>query len=187
MIILIDNFDSFTYNIVQAYQKLGEVVEVVRNQAIRIEQIQEKRPRLLIIGPGPGTPKNAGISKECISLSLQGIPLFGICLGHQAIGEYFGGQVVRAKRAMHGKISPIFHKNSGVFTGLSQGFAATRYHSLVLEPNSLPGDLEVTAWTGEHEVMGIGHRTLPIQGVQFHPESIASEEGLSLLKNSFLL
>ena len=156
----------------------------MRNHAATAEQIKKLCPRLLVIGPGPGHPKNAGISKECITLASYGIPVFGICLGHQAIGEVFGGHVVRASKVMHGKTSQIFHKGKGIFTTLPQGFAATRYHSLVLDLNTLPETLEMTAWTKEKEVMGISHRHLPIQGVQFHPESIVSEEGLHLLKNT---
>jgi anthranilate synthase component II len=182
-IVLIDNFDSFTYNITQAYQHLGENIQVVRNH-VDLNQIIEIGPDLLIIGPGPGRPKNAGISKDLV---LLGIPLFGICLGHQVIGEVFGASVVRASQVMHGKSSRIFHNASGVFKNLPQGFVATRYHSLVIAPQSLPLSLEITAWTQSGEIMGISHRKLPIKGVQFHPESIASEEGLHLLRNSLLL
>jgi anthranilate synthase/aminodeoxychorismate synthase-like glutamine amidotransferase len=180
MILIVDNYDSFTYNIAQAYQLLGERVVVVRN-TVGLADILGYRPSLIVIGPGPGKPQGAGISKACIEL---GLPVFGICLGHQAIGEVFGGQIVRAAAPMHGKTSPIYHANLGVFVGLQQGFLAARYHSLVIEHQSLTEELSVTAWTSNHEIMGIAHKELPIQGVQFHPESIASQFGLQLLKNS---
>ncbi len=185
MIILIDNFDSFTYNIVQAYQQLGEEVKVFRNQAISLEEIKMLNPKLLVIGPGPGNPKTAGISTTAVSLAEAGIPLFGICLGHQAIGDYFGAAVVRAGKAIHGKVYPIFHNGQGLFSGLPQPLKATRYHSLIV--TSLPEPLEITAWSETEEIMAIRHKTLPIQGVQFHPESAASEHGLQLLQNSLNL
>lgn len=183
-IILIDNFDSFTYNIVQAYQKLGAEIIVMRNHLISLDDIRSKRPHLVVIGPGPGRPEGAGISKKCITLAREGISVFGICLGHQAIGEFFGAHLMRAPQAMHGKTSPINHLGEGIFKGLPQKFLATRYHSLILERSSLPSDLKVTAWAAEDEVMGIHHTSLPLEGVQFHPESAASEQGLSLLANS---
>ncbi len=184
MILLIDNFDSFTYNIVQAYQQLGCEVRVVRNHVISPDQILEMHPRLLVIGPGPGSPKTAGISLDCVHLAQKGIPILGICLGHQAIGEAYGAQIVRASHAIHGKSSPVFHKQLGVFKGLCQGFKAVRYHSLVIDPATVPEELEVTAWTAEGEVMGIRHCSLPIEGVQFHPESVASQVGKKFFINS---
>lgn len=183
-IILIDNFDSFTYNIVQAYQKLGAEVTVIRNHLTTLDDMRSRHPHLVVIGPGPGRPEGAGISRQCVALAHEGIPVFGICLGHQAIGEVFGAQLIRAPQAVHGKTSPINHLGEGVFTGLPQGFLATRYHSLILERSSLPPNLKVTAWAAEDEVMGIRHASLPLEGVQFHPESAASEYGLSLLANS---
>ncbi len=184
MILLIDNFDSFTHNIVHAYQQLGVKVIVRRNHAMTIATINQLAPDLIVIGPGPGYPNRAGISLAAIGLGEKGISIFGICLGHQAIGEFFGAKIVQAKRPLHGKTSPIFHSEEEPFTGLPQGFAATRYHSLLIEPLSLPSCLQVTAWTKEGEIMGIKHRHFPIAGVQFHPESIATEMGLDLLKNT---
>jgi len=177
--ILIDNYDSFTYNIAQALQTLGQEVEVIRNDALSAEEVLDKQPDLLIIGPGPGNPSGARISKELIEKAT--IPLLGICLGHQAIGEVFGAKVVRANCVMHGKTSQIYHEDADLFQGLPTPFDATRYHSLILE--DLPDELVVTAWTDKEEVMGLRHITKPIYGVQFHPESIASKNGLHLLKN----
>ena len=176
-ILLIDNYDSFTYNSVHAYQSLGVEVQVVRNNAISMAQIRKIAPHLLVIGPGPGNPKNAGISKECVQ---SGLSVFGICLGHQTIAEVFGASIVRASYAMHGKISAIYHNRMGVFAHLPQGFAAVRYHSLIIDPKSLPPTLEITAWTADGEIMGIRHKELPIQGVQFHPESTASHYGYEI-------
>jgi anthranilate synthase component 2 len=183
-LLLIDNYDSFTFNIVQAYQRLGASIDVARNNRIEPEEILARRPRLLIIGPGPGNPQGAGISKVCV---LIGLPVFGICLGHQAIAEAFGATIVRAPQAMHGKVSSIYHNCKGVFSGLPQGFFAVRYHSLIIYKGSLPASLEVTAWTQEGEIMGIRHKELRIEGVQFHPESVASQAGIDLLRNSLLL
>lgn len=183
LIVFIDNFDSFTFNIVQAFQTLGHRVHVVRNHAVKAEEILEMNPSLLVLGPGPGNPKSAGNCKACVSAAAGKMPLFGICLGLQTIGEVFGGNVIRAERVMHGKISAIYHTNEGLFRGMPQGFRATRYHSLILDRNTLPEELEVTAWTEQEEIMGVRHRSFPIAGVQFHPESIMTEEGLKLLEN----
>lgn len=178
MLLLLDNFDSFTYNLVQAFEGLGIKVKVLRPRSV--EEVHNFDPKYLVIGPGPGHPSQAHISKACIEAFAGQIPILGVCLGHQAIGEVFGGVVVRADLPMHGKISPIYHNSEGIFRGLPQGFAGARYHSLVLKPSSI---LQVTAWTQEGEVMGVRHPTLPIQGLQFHPESIATPEGAQLLKN----
>ena len=186
MILLIDNFDSFTYNIVQAYQQLGCEVIVARNHMISIQQILKMQPRLLVIGPGPGNPRTAGISLDCVHLAKKGISIFGICLGHQVIGEACGAQIKRASCAIHGKTSPILHTQTGVFKDLSPGFKAVRYHSLVIDPTTMPQELKVTAWTKEGEVMGIAHCSLPLQGVQFHPDSVASEEGEKVFLNSLI-
>lgn len=186
MITLIDHFDSFTYNIVQAYQTLGASIEVVRKDEVCLKKIKNRKPTLLILGPGPGNPSQYPLSKACLTLANEGIPIFGICLGLQIIGEFFGGQIVRAKKAVHGKTSPIFHTNQGAFSQLPQAFQATRYHSLVIDPDTLPPCLTLSAWTQEKEVMGVRHCSLPIEGVQFHPESIASEQGLTLLYNKII-
>jgi anthranilate synthase/aminodeoxychorismate synthase-like glutamine amidotransferase len=178
--IIIDNYDSFTYNIVQSLQTIGHKVEVIRNDALSARKILDKQPRLLIIGPGPGNPSGAGISKELIEEA--NVPILGICLGHQAIGEVFGARVVRARCVMHGKSSLIHHSGGPLYQGLPTPFEAARYHSLILE--DLPDILETEAWTDEGEIMGLRHKTKPIFGVQFHPESIATKWGLDLLKNS---
>lgn len=178
--IIIDNYDSFTYNIVQSLQTIGHKVEVIRNDALSARKILDKQPQLLIIGPGPGNPSGAGISKELIEKG--NVPILGICLGHQAIGEVFGARVVRARRVMHGKSSLIHHAGGPLYQGLPTPFEAARYHSLILE--DLPDILVTEAWTDEGEIMGLRHKTKPIFGVQFHPESIATKWGLDLLKNS---
>ena len=188
MLLMIDNYDSFTYNIVQYLGELGAEVEVHRNDAISLQQIEDLAPAQIVISPGPCTPNEAGISMEAIRTFAGRIPLLGICLGHQSIGQVYGGDIVRAGRVMHGKISPIEHSGTGVFTGLNQPFNATRYHSLVVDKNTLPDCLEVTAWAldeaGEREeIMGVRHKELLVEGVQFHPESILSEQGHQLLKN----
>ncbi|MDP5074247.1 MAG: aminodeoxychorismate/anthranilate synthase component II [OM182 bacterium] len=188
MLLMIDNYDSFTYNIVQYLGELGAEVEVHRNDAISLQQIEDLAPAQIVISPGPCTPNEAGISMEAIRTFAGRIPLLGICLGHQSIGQVYGGDIVRAGRVMHGKISPIEHSGTGVFTGLNQPFNATRYHSLVIDKNTLPDCLEVTAWAldeaGEREeIMGVRHKELMVEGVQFHPESILSEQGHQLLKN----
>ena len=188
MLLMIDNYDSFTYNIVQYLGELGAEVEVHRNDAISLQQIEDLAPAQIVISPGPCTPNEAGISMEAIRTFAGRIPLLGICLGHQSIGQVYGGDIVRAGRVMHGKISPIEHTETGVFNGLNQPFNATRYHSLVIDKNTLPDCLEVTAWAlddaGEREeIMGVRHKELMVEGVQFHPESILSEQGHQLLKN----
>ena len=188
MILMIDNYDSFTYNVVQYLAELGATVEVFRNDELTLNDIEQMAPEKIVISPGPGTPNEAGISIDVIKAFSSHIPLLGICLGHQSIGQAFGGKVVRAKEVMHGKTSRICHGNAGVFRGLSPRFEATRYHSLVVEQISLPTCLEVTAWT-EHdagsldEIMGIRHKEYSVEGVQFHPESILTEHGHDLLKN----
>nr|6QUR_A Chain A, Glutaminase [synthetic construct] len=185
MILMIDNYDSFTYNLVQYLGELGEEVVVYRNDEITIAEIEKLKPDHLVISPGPCTPNEAGISLEVIKHFAGKIPILGVCLGHQSIGQAFGGKIVRAKQVMHGKTSEIYHNNKGVFKGLNNPFEATRYHSLVVERETLPDCLEITAWTetDEGEIMGIRHKTLPIEGVQFHPESILTEQGHELLKN----
>jgi anthranilate synthase component 2 len=184
---MIDNYDSFTYNIVQYLGELGADVRVVRNDAIDIQGIADLNPDRLVISPGPCTPNEAGISVDAIRAFAGKLPILGVCLGHQSIGQAFGGEIVRASRVMHGKTSPIHHSDVGVFSGLPEPFEATRYHSLVIRRETLPDCLEVTAWTaadGEvDEIMGIRHRELDIQGVQFHPESILTEHGHQLLNN----
>lgn len=188
MILMIDNYDSFTYNVVQYLAELGATVEVFRNDELTLNDIEQMAPKKIVISPGPCTPNEAGISIDVIKAFSSHIPLLGICLGHQSIGQAFGGKVVRAKEVMHGKTSRICHGNAGVFRGLSPRFEATRYHSLVVEQISLPTCLEVTAWT-EHddgsldEIMGIRHKEYAVEGVQFHPESILTEHGHDLLKN----
>ncbi|WP_066959225.1 aminodeoxychorismate/anthranilate synthase component II [Microbulbifer sp. Q7] len=188
MILMIDNYDSFTFNIVQYLAELGAEVVVKRNDEISVADIEKLNPEKIVISPGPCTPNEAGISMETIRTYAGKLPILGICLGHQSIGQVFGGRVVRAGEVMHGKTSPIIHNNLGVFNGLSNPFEATRYHSLVVEKGSLPDCLEVTAWTetedGEiDEIMGIRHRELPIEGVQFHPESILTQHGHDMLRN----
>jgi anthranilate synthase component 2 len=188
MILMIDNYDSFTYNVVQYLGELQADVKVVRNDEITLAEIAALAPDKIVISPGPCTPNEAGVSLEVISVFAGTIPLLGICLGHQAIGQAFGGKVIRAPQVMHGKTSPVFHGNKGVFTGLKNPLQATRYHSLVIEKESLPECLEITAWT-QHpdgsmaEIMGVRHRTLAVEGVQFHPESILTEQGHELLNN----
>ncbi len=188
MILMIDNYDSFTYNVVQYLAELKADVKVVRNDEITVEEIAALAPEKIVVSPGPCTPNEAGVSVATIEKFAGKIPLLGICLGHQSIGQAFGGKIVRAREVMHGKISPMYHNDQGVFKGLSNPFNATRYHSLVIEKDSLPECLEVTAWTqtadGEmDEIMGVRHKTLDIEGVQFHPESILSEHGHDLLGN----
>jgi len=188
MLLMIDNYDSFTYNVVQYLAELGAEVQVYRNDEITIEQIRSLSPERLVISPGPCDPDQAGISMAAIEAFAGQIPVLGICLGHQSIGQVYGGQVVRAGRVMHGKISPIYHTGEGVFAGLPNPFNATRYHSLVVARPSLPEALEMTAWTQREdgsvdEIMGLKHRQLAVEGVQFHPESILSEHGHALLQN----
>jgi len=188
MLLMIDNYDSFTYNLVQYFGELGEEVVVYRNDEITLDQIAALKPDRLVISPGPCTPTEAGISIPAIARFAGEIPLLGVCLGHQSIGQHYGGDVVRARQVMHGKTSPIFHKDLGVFTGLNNPLTATRYHSLVVKKETLPACLEVTAWTQTEdgavdEIMGLRHKTLAVEGVQFHPESILTEQGHALLKN----
>jgi anthranilate synthase component 2 len=188
MLLMIDNYDSFTYNVVQYLGELGAEVMVVRNDQIAVEEIESLAPEKIVLSPGPCTPNEAGISMDVIREYSGKVPLLGICLGHQSIGQVFGGKVVRARKVMHGKTSAIHHRGEGVFAGLSQPFEATRYHSLVVEQDSLPDCLEITAWTqneaGEvDEIMGLRHRDLKVEGVQFHPESILTAHGHDLLRN----
>lgn len=183
MILVIDNYDSFTYNLVQYLGELGADLKVFRNDKITIAQIKKMKPRKILISPGPGEPKDAGISEEVISQFGKTTPILGVCLGHQAIGEVFGGRIVGAKKLMHGKTSKIYHNGKGIFRGIKSPFDATRYHSLLVERKSLPKCLKITAETKEKEIMGLEHKTYPIYGVQFHPESILTVEGKKLLKN----
>jgi anthranilate synthase component 2 len=188
MLLMIDNYDSFTYNVVQYFGELGADVHVVRNDDISVADIATLAPERIVISPGPCTPNEAGISMAAIEAYAGRVPILGICLGHQCIGQVFGGRVVRARRVMHGKTSPIHHRGEGVFRGLSAPFEATRYHSLVVERESLPDCLEITAWTEAadgtmDEIMGLRHRELAVQGVQFHPESILTAHGHDLLRN----
>ena len=188
MLLMIDNYDSFTFNLVQYFQELGADVHVVRNDAMSVEEIAALKPERIVISPGPGNPDEAGVSLAVIEQLGPTIPLLGVCLGHQAIGQAFGGHVIRAGKIMHGKVSAMRHHGRGVFTGLPDGYTATRYHSLVVDKDRLPACLEITAWTENEdgsmeEIMGLRHRTLPIEGVQFHPESILTDHGHALLKN----
>jgi anthranilate synthase component 2 len=186
MILMIDNYDSFTYNLVQYLGELGARVKTVRNDAVTVSEIVNMKPRGIVISPGPCTPNEAGISVDVIRRLGSYLPILGVCLGHQCIGQAFGGAVVRAKRIMHGKTSMIYHRGQGLLKGLPQPFEATRYHSLVVENDSIPACLSVMAWTefeGDHEIMGLRHNQFPIEGVQFHPESILTRCGHDLLKN----
>jgi len=183
MILVIDNYDSFTFNLVQYLQMLGATCDVRYNDALTAEEAVGLRPRGILISPGPCTPNEAGVSLSLIARAAGKIPIFGVCLGHQGIGQAFGGKVVRAGRLMHGKTSPIEHDGRTIFQGLDKPFTATRYHSLLVERESLPDCLEISAWTAEGEIMGLRHRTLPVEGVQFHPESILTTSGMALLRN----
>ncbi|PMC34102.1 aminodeoxychorismate/anthranilate synthase component II [Bacillus sp. UMB0899] len=183
MILMIDNYDSFTFNLVQYLGELGEELVVKRNDEITISEIEELNPQFLMISPGPCSPNEAGISMEAIEHFAGKIPIFGVCLGHQSIAQVFGGDVVRAERLMHGKTSEMHHNGETIFKGMENPFTATRYHSLIVKNETLPDCLEVTAWTEEDEIMAIRHKTLPIEGVQFHPESIMTSFGKDLLKN----
>ncbi len=180
---MIDNYDSFTYNLVQYLGEMGEDLRVVRNDKISIQEIEKLKPSRIVISPGPGKPKDAGISEEVIRRFASCIPILGVCLGEQAIGEVFGGKVVRAKKLMHGKTSQIHHDGKTIFKGLPDPFTATRYHSLIVEKESLPDCFEVSAWTGEKEIMGLRHKQFKVEGVQFHPESILTQAGKQLLRN----
>lgn len=183
MLLVIDNFDSFTYNIVQYLGEMGVEMEVFRNDAITVDKALELDPDRVVISPGPCTPNEAGCSIPVIEAFAGRKPLLGVCLGHQCIGQHFGGKVIRAKRLMHGKTSPVTHSGTDVFAGVPQRFAATRYHSLLVEKETLPDCLEITAETDEGEIMGLRHKELPVWGVQFHPESLATEHGRIMLKN----
>ena len=188
MLLMIDNYDSFTYNLVQYLQSLGAEVKVVRNDAMTVDEIAKLAPERIVISPGPCTPNEAGVSLEIIERLGATTPILGVCLGHQSLGQAYGGNVIRAGRIMHGKTSRIRHEGKGVFAGLQDAYEATRYHSLVVERSSLPEALEVTAWTENddgsfEEIMGLRHREYPVEGVQFHPESILTEHGHALLKN----
>ena len=187
MIAVIDNYDSFTYNLVQYLGTLGATVEVFRNDAIAVEALAAKPLEGLVVSPGPGEPRDAGISEAAIAKLAGHVPVLGVCLGHQALGEVFGGKVVRAGRLMHGKTSPILHKGRGLFAGLDNPFEATRYHSLIVERESLPDSLEVMAWTPEGEIMGLKHQSHETWGVQFHPESVLTRPGLKLIENFLIL
>ena len=188
MLLMIDNYDSFTYNLVQYFGELGQAVKVIRNDDLSVSDIAALRPERIVISPGPCTPNEAGVSLEVLEKLSGSVPILGVCLGHQSLGQAFGGKVIRAKTFMHGKTSLMHHKGQGVFFGLPSPFEATRYHSLVVEKESLPDCLEITAWTENadgsfDEIMGLRHKTLPVQGVQFHPESILTQHGHAMLKN----
>lgn len=188
MLLIIDNYDSFTYNVVQYLGELGADVQVYRNDEITIAEIEAKKPDHIVISPGPCTPNEAGVSMETIRHFAGKIPLLGICLGHQSLGQVFGGDVIRAREVMHGKLSPVYHKGVGVFTGVDNPCTCTRYHSLVVDKETLPDCLEITAWTQKEdgsmdEIMGLRHKTLAVEGVQFHPESIMTDFGHDLLAN----
>jgi len=183
MLLMIDNYDSFTYNLVQYLGELGEDVRVARNDEITLDGIEALAPSRIVISPGPCTPNEAGVSVPLLGRFAGRIPILGVCLGHQAIGQAFGGRIVHAKALMHGKISAIHHEGKGVFRGLPSPFNATRYHSLAIERASCPEALEITAWTDDGEIMGVRHRSLAVEGVQFHPESILTEHGHALLRN----
>ncbi len=187
MLLVIDNYDSFTYNLVQYFGELGAEMEVHRNDQITIDEIREKNPERICISPGPCTPSEAGISCDVIEAFGESIPLFGVCLGHQSIGQVFGGDVVRADRLMHGKTSPVHHDGKFLFEGIPSPFEATRYHSLIVKRDTFPDCLEITAETEEGEIMGLRHKEFPIYGVQFHPESILTAEGKTILRNFLAL
>ena len=187
MIVMIDNYDSFTYNLVQYFGELGAPAKVFRNDKITVDAIRKLRPGKIVISPGPGGPQDAGISCAVIREFSGIVPLLGVCLGHQCIGSVFGGEIVRAKRLMHGKTSQIFHNQKTIFKGVPNPFPATRYHSLIIDNGSLPPCLEVIARTKENEIMAVKHRTLPVWGVQFHPESVMTKEGMKILHNFVLL
>ena len=183
MLLFIDNYDSFTYNIVQYFAELGQEISVRRNDDITLDEIAELRPQYLVIGPGPCSPKEAGISVPALRRFAGQIPILGVCLGHQAIGEAFGGRIVRAQELMHGKVSPVHHTNNGVFAGLPNPVNCSRYHSLAIERASLPECLDITAWTADGEIMGVRHKQHAVEGVQFHPEGLLTEHGHDMLAN----
>lgn len=180
---MLDNYDSFTYNLVHYLGELGEDVEVFRNDKITVDEVERADPEIIMISPGPCTPKEAGISVELVRRFKGRKPILGVCLGHQSIGEAFGASIVKAKRLLHGKTSEIFHDNKGIYKGIENPFIATRYHSLIIDPDTLPDDFEISAWTDENEIMGIRHKRFQIEGVQFHPESILTVRGKDLLRN----
>lgn len=182
MLLILDNYDSFTYNLVQYFGELGVEMKIFRNDALTVDDVKKLAPEKICISPGPCTPNEAGISMDLIRELGPTTPILGVCLGHQSIGQVYGGDVVRADRLMHGKTSPIFHNNSSVFTGLPSPFEATRYHSLIVKRETLPDCLEITAWTEENEIMGLRHKEHPVHGVQFHPESILTEHGKQMLE-----
>jgi anthranilate synthase component II len=182
-LVMIDNYDSFTYNLVQYLGELGAEVKILRNDAVSVDEVEGLRPERIVLSPGPCTPNEAGITLGLIERLAGRIPILGVCLGHQAIGQAFGGKVIKAKRVMHGKLSKIQHDSNGIFRGVPNGFTATRYHSLAVERASLPACLEVTAESEDGEIMGLRHRTLPVEGVQFHPEALLTEHGHAMLKN----
>ncbi|MCF8176293.1 MAG: aminodeoxychorismate/anthranilate synthase component II [Burkholderiaceae bacterium] len=183
MLLMIDNYDSFTYNLVQYFGELGEDVKVFRNDAITVKEIAAMKPGRIVVSPGPCTPTQAGISVAAISEFAGKIPLLGVCLGHQCIGAAFGGEIVHARQLMHGKTSPVNHEGKGVFAGLPNPLTVTRYHSLAIRRETMPAELEITAWTEDGEIMGVRHRELHVEGVQFHPESILTDCGHELLRN----
>lgn len=183
MLLILDNYDSFTYNLVQYFGELGADIQVHRNDAITVEEIQCLKPERICISPGPCTPNEAGISLELIREMGASTPILGVCLGHQSIGQVYGGEVVRAERLMHGKTSPIYHEGASIFSGLQSPFEATRYHSLIVRRDTLPDCLQITAWTQEGEIMGLQHKQYPVHGVQFHPESILTQNGKKMLEN----
>ncbi len=183
MVLMIDNYDSFTYNLVQYLGELGAAVQVVRNDALSVDAVEALRPERVVVSPGPGTPNEAGISLGVIERLAGRVPILGVCLGHQSIGQAFGGRVVRANRVMHGKVSQVRNDGAGVFAGLPDAFTATRYHSLVVERETLPECLAITAESDDGEIMGLRHRSLAVEGVQFHPEALLTEHGHALLKN----
>ena len=183
MILMIDNYDSFTYNLVHYFGELGEDVETVRNDQITVEEINSIDPDIIVISPGPCTPKQAGISVDIVKRFFRKKPIMGVCLGHQSIVHAFGAQIVRADRLVHGKTSDIYHNNQGIFEGIPNPFEATRYHSLIVDRSTLPEQFEITAWTSKNEIMAIKHKELPIEGVQFHPESVLTKYGKNILDN----
>lgn len=183
MLLILDNYDSFTFNLVHYFRELKQTICVYRNDQITLQQIEQLQPNTIVISPGPGRPEDAGITIPCIQHFAGKIPLLGVCLGHQAIAQAFGATIIHAKKIMHGKTSIIDHHNTGVFKNIPNAFLATRYHSLVIDKNTLPEEFEITAKTDDHEIMGIKHRTLPLEGIQFHPEAVLTEHGMALLNN----
>ncbi|MFH1783400.1 MAG: aminodeoxychorismate/anthranilate synthase component II [bacterium] len=187
MIVMIDNYDSFTYNLVQYLGELGAKIKVFRNDKVSVEDLEKMKPSKIIISPGPGTPEDAGISRDVIRAFAPKVPILGVCLGHQCVADVFGGEIVRAERLMHGKTSSIYHDSKTIFKGVSKPFTATRYHSLIIRKRSMPSVLEVSAWTKEGEIMGVRHKKYRVEGVQFHPESILTDQGKDILKNFLAL